>query len=271
MTENTQPELQGLVGEDDVETPRATGALSGEVVERIPVGRFTADVTIHRRERRPGAPALWIACAQVQTDVGVLQWCGAATEQEVAAALVRRARQRGASAGFDLGQVFRDFGRTLEQGAQSLARSRVLQRVVGDIRRTLDSSALSPVLQAVQFVPGLGQAVQGFRAATTLVDDVLQGDRGSRQRLVQIRQQARRGDPTARQAMQVVEDVVQAQRRMARARARGAAPSRRASAAQERAWREAEARVAELRATRSRRPASAEREPLIPPAPSAAE
>ena len=284
---NTSNEMDGLVGEHDVEVPRGAvpqieaprEAQAGQVTplgdcvrrgelfaERLPRGRyriakrFTVEVTLERH-RRPGGPSIWIATATIEPGperdawAGPWQWTRIASELDVARRLMR---SRGI-VGFDLGQVFRDFGRTIEQGAQAIARSGVVQNVVRDIRRTLDSPGAQGVLQAVSFVPGLGQAVQGFRAATTLVDHVMNGDRRARANLAQVRHAARRGHPTAQQAVRVVNDVLAGQRRLAAARARARRPpapptprARRPTAAEERAWREADARWNAWRAARAR-------------------
>ena len=280
----TPNEMDGLVGEHDVEvppieapreteagrvTPLADCVRRGELfAERLPRGRyriakrFTVEVTV-QRHRLPGGPSIWIATATIEPGperdawAGPWQWTRTASELDVARRLMR---SRGI-VGFDLGQVFRDFGRTIEQGAQAIARSGVVQNVVRDIRRTLDSPGAQGVLQAVSFVPGLGQAVQGFRAATTLVDHVMNGDRRARANLAQVRHAARRGHPTAQQAVRVVEDVLAGQRRLAAARARARRPpapptpapprARRPTVAEERAWREADARWNAWRAARA--------------------
>lgn len=191
-------------------------ALTGEVVDAVSVGPYNAIVTMHRR--RGG----WVACATIETSVGPLRWCGVAHEREVAERLARQhLRRGGASAGIDFGALFRNMGSAIQQGTQQLARNRALRNTVRDVRRTLDRPELQPVLAVAQQIPYLGPAVTAFRAATTIVDDVLGGDQQTRDRVVRLRRAAQQGNPTAREAMQVIETVLQSQQRMTRQRAQG--------------------------------------------------
>lgn len=247
----------GASGEDG-------GALSGDVVERVRVGPYTASVQLERRDG-----GLWIACAMIETESGVMSWCGAATEQEVAQRLAAR-RREGASAGFDFGSFLNDIGRQINQGAQQLARNRTLRRVVRDVNRTLNRPELQPVLAVAQQIPYLGQALGAVRAAATMADQVLGGNPQARGRLQSIRRAAQRGNPIARQALEVLGDVLRAQQRSVRQRAgaparrrpgrrppprrrHGGSPRRRprhdarssGSEAEERAWRAASERWAE--------------------------
>lgn len=236
------------------------GALSGDVVERVRVGPYTASVQLERRDG-----GLWIACAMIETESGVMSWCGAATEQEVARHLAARRRREGASAGFDFGRFLNDIGREINRGAQQLARNRTLRRVVRDVNRTLNRPELQPVLAVAQQIPYLGQALGAVRAAATMADQVLGGNPQARGRLQSIRRAAQRGNPIARQALEVLDDVLRAQRRSVRQRAgaparrhprrrprrRQGSPRRRhgarssGSEAEERAWRAASERWAE--------------------------
>ncbi len=210
--------------EDEVEAVSgAREVLRAEVVDGVQVGPYTAVVTLHRRR---GA---WLACATIETSAGPLRWCGVARDREVAERLVRAHQRRGgASAGIDFGALFQNLGRAVQQGTQQLARNRALRSTVRDIRRTLDTPALQPVLAVAQQIPYLGPAVTAFRAATTIVDDVLGGDPQTRNRLARIRQAAQQGNPTAREAMQVIETVFQSQQRITRQRAQGGSPQQRA-------------------------------------------
>lgn len=271
------------------------GAVSGDVVERVRVGPYTADIQLERRQG-----GLWIACAMVSTETGVLSWCGAATEQEVAQHLANRRRAAGAAAGFDFGSFLNNLGSEISRGAQQLARNRTLRRVVRDVNQTLNRPELAPVMAVAQQIPYLGQALGAVRAAATMADQVLQGSPRARGRLQGIRRAAQQGNPIARQALEVLGDVLRAQQssaqqragasrprgrsrqgrhharrgpsRHGRARPRG--PGRRGarrsrgphsgarssglSESAEQAWAEAESRWAEL---------VAERAPIVPPPP----
>lgn len=209
----------------------AAAGLEGDVVETVRVGPYRADVQLQRRDG-----GLWVACAMISTERGIMSWCGAATEQEVAAHLANRRRRlasrsgtsrRGAAAGFDFGRFLNDMGREIERGARQLARNRTLRRVVRDVSQTLNRPELQPVMAVVQQIPYLGQAVGAVRAAATLADQVLGGNRQARGRLANIRRAAQQGNPIARQALEVLNDVLSAQQRSARQRA-GAPPRGRA-------------------------------------------
>lgn len=247
-------------------------------------GRFEVEITLHPHRPARGLP-LWIASALLETPHGPMQWSASATEHEVAR---RLAASRQAMAGFDLGQeLSRLFGggnqraasprgnnrrgpsanrRVTRRGAQNLA----FQRVVRDIRRTLDSPAGKAVTNVLSAIPYVGPAIQGVRAATTLVDNVARGNPRSRANLTRLQQAARRGNPTARRAVGVVESVLRGQRRIAVSRARGPArvPRRPRTPAEERAWREADRRWNEYRAARARQ-GVAPPEPIITPPPRA--
>ncbi len=198
------------------------GALTGDVVESVRVGPYTADIKLERRDG-----GLWIACAMISTETGVLSWCGAATEQEVAQ---RIARRRGASAtagsGFNFGSFLNSLSSQINQGAQQLARQRTLRRVVRDVNTTLNRPELQPVLAVAQQIPYLGQALTAVRAAATMADQVLQGNPRARGRLESIRAAAQRGNPIARQALEVLNDVLRSQQRSAQQRAGVDAPAR---------------------------------------------
>ena len=177
--------------------------------------------------------------------------------------------REGASAGFDFGSFLNDIGRQINQGAQQLARNRTLRRVVRDVNRTLNRPELQPVLAVAQQIPYLGQALGAVRAAATMADQVLGGNPQARGRLQSIRRAAQRGNPIARQALEVLGDVLRAQQRSVRQRAgaparrrpgrpplrrrHGSSPRRRprhdarssGSEAEERAWRAASERWAE--------------------------
>lgn len=289
-------EMEGLVGEDEPEVSyeAASGCVrepQGEVLEpevlarRVRGGRYLINgrvevvITLHPHRPAGGLP-VWVASALLETSNGPMQWSASATEQEVA---VRMAAREGGVAGFDLGrELSRLFGgasnqraananrrpagnanrRTTQRGAQNLA----FQRVVGDIRRTLDSPAGKAVTNVLSAIPYVGPAVQGVRAATTLVDNVARGNTRSRANLNRLQSAARNGHPAARRAVGVVESVLRAQRGMAVSRARGPAPRRRRSAAEERAWRTADQRWNEYRAARARQ-GVATPEPIITPPP----
>lgn len=208
--------LPHVDGSEQADAVSAAEVLTGELVDAVPIGPYMATVTMHRR--RGG----WVACATVETSAGPLRWCGVASEQEVAERLARQhLRRGGATAGIDFGSLFRNMGQAIQRGTQQLARNRALRSTVSDIRRTLDRPELQPVLAVAQQIPYLGQAVTAFRAATTIVDDLLGGDPQTRSRVVRIRQAAQQGNPIAREAMQVIETVLQAQQRMTRQRAQG--------------------------------------------------
>lgn len=254
------------------------------VVRRLPSGRYLingrveVEITLHPHRPARGLP-LWIASALLETPHGPMQWSASATELEVAR---RLAATRG-TAGFDLGQeLSRLFGggnqraanprasnrrgntnrRATRRGAQNLA----FQRVVRDIRRTLDSPGGRAVTNVLSAIPYVGPAIQGVRAATTLVDNVARGNQRSRRNLTRLQQAARRGNPAARRAVGVVESVLRGQRRIAASRVRGPASRRPRSAAEERAWREADQRWNEYRAARARE-GMATPEPIITPPP----
>lgn len=283
---------EGLAGEHDVEVPYAASGcapprppladcvrdvLEPEVVVRRTArgrylihGRVEVEITLHRHRPARGLP-LWTASAVLETPSGPMQWAASATEHEVAQQL---AREQGI-AGVDLSNLGRDLGRLFggaqgssnqrraQRGAQSLA----FQRVVRDVRRTLDSPAGRAVTNVLSQVPYIGPAVQGVRAATTLVDNVARGNPRSRQNLARLQRAARGGDPRARRAVNVVESVLRAQRRIAVARATGPARSeRRRSPDEERAWSEADRRWNAYRAARARAGLST-RDPLITPPP----
>jgi hypothetical protein len=307
----TTYEMEGLVGEDEHEvpygaasydtearrgadrsaaSPRLAGCVAmpksegtGRVLEpeivarrqpgaRVLInGRFEVEITLHRHKPARGLP-LWIASALLATPRGPMQWSASATEHEIA----RRLAAKQGIVGFDLGQLFggsqgNSNRRATQRGAQGLA----FQRVVGDVRRTLDSPAGQAITTALSAVPYVGPAVQGLRAATTLVDNVANGNPRSRANLARLQRAARRGDPRARQAVGVVENVLRAQRRMTASRAQ--APEQASgqgsagqSSEQERAWSEADRIWNAYRAARAREgldtpdPAIA---PLITPPP----
>ena len=200
------------------------GALTGDVVERVRIGPYTADVQLERR-----AGGLWIACAVVETQDGVLSWCGAATEQEVAQRLAARRRRLSATAGFDFGNFLNSLGQQISQGTQQLARNRALRRTVRDVTSVFNRSELQPVFAVAQQIPYLGQALGAVRAAATMADQVLNGNPAARGRLQNIRDHAQRGNPVARQALEVLNDVLQAQRSSAQQRAGRGGPPPRAS------------------------------------------
>ena len=290
-------EMEGLVGEAEPEVSyeAASGCARephGEVLEtevlarRVRGGRYLISgrvevvITLHPHRPAGGLP-VWVASALLETPNGPMQWSASATEQEVA---VRMASREGGVAGFDLGrELSRLFGgasnqrpaananrrpagnanrRTTQRGAQNLA----FQRVIGDIRRTLDSPAGQAVTNVLSAIPYVGPAIQGVRAATTLVDNVARGNARSRANLNRLQNAARNGHPVARRAVGVVENVLRAQRGMAVSRARGPAPRRGRSAAEERAWRTADQRWNEYRAARARQ-GVATPEPIITPPP----
>jgi hypothetical protein len=244
----TSSEFDGLVGEDEPEvpyrartTPNTTpsGVLEPELVAqplskgRVRInGKFVVQVTVHRHVPPNGRP-VWVACAVLETNGEPIQWCAIASEHEVA----KRLQMKGAIAGFQPG------GRAVQQGAQRSA----FQKVVGDARRTLDRPEAQAALNATAVIPYVGPIVQGLRAATTLVDNVANGDRGARNRLGRLRGAADRGNPQARQAIGIVERVLRSQRRGAIDRARAQRP-RRTSSDEERAWSEAARRWNEWRA-----------------------
>ena len=295
----TSSEMEGLVGEHEPEVP--LGAMGGgaradagaapfggrvfepEVVVRrlsgnryLIHGRYEVEVTVHPHRPARGLP-LWIASAVHETPRGPLQWAASATEHEVA-------RRLATVGGFDfgqfLGQLFdvdqghhghpahgRPTRHTVRRNAANLAIARVLHQV----RRTLDSPGSRGVISALSAIPYVGTAVQGVRAATTLADNVMQGNARARRNLVRLHRAARRGDPHARRAVGVVEAVLRGQRRIAMARAYGPPASRRRrprTPAEHAAWRRAETRWNEYRASQAREGEFAP-EPLIPPAPRA--
>ncbi len=264
----------GLVGEHEPEVPLAAQSgcapateqsdrvLHGDIVARrvrprryLIDGQHLVDITMHRHTPPRGEP-IWTACASLETPAGLLQWCASVSENEVARRLAtvgarapanrRRTRQRGSSAG----------------GAQTAA----FRRVVSDIRRTLDTPQAQAAVAAVSSIPYVGPVVQGLRAATTLVDNVANGDQRARANLVRIQGAARAGNPRAQQAIRVVDQVIRGQRQIAADRAQGAQRRRRTSAEEDLAWQNADERWNEYRARRARDGAPAP-EPLIPPPP----
>jgi hypothetical protein len=292
----TSPDdLIGLVGEHDVEVPLSAQsgcaprapeerALDAEVVAtRLPrqryriADRLTVEITL-QRHTPPGGRSIWIATAILAEPMsawrGPRQWSAMASELDVAR---RLARSRG-MVGFDFGQMFNDLGRTIEQGAQSIARSGVINNVLRDVRNAFDSPAGQGIMQVASFIPGVGQAIQGVRAATTLADNVMNGDRRARANLAQVQAAAQRGHPTAQRAVQVVNQVLAGQRRIVASRAQtnpprprqapSPPPRRRATPAEENAWREAERRWNAWRAERAQNGEDVS-EPLIPPPPAA--
>ena len=301
----TSNEMEGLVGEHEPEVP--LGAMGGggtradagamppgdrvfepEVVVRrlsgnryLIHGRYEVEVTVHPHRPARGLP-LWVASAVLETPRGPMQWAASATEHEVA-------RRLATVGGFDfgqfLGQLFDvDQGHHRHpspsaRGRPRRARHRVrrnaaelaVARVLHQVRRTLDSPGSRGVISALSAIPYVGTAVQGIRAATTLADNVMQGNRRARQNLVRLHRAARRGDPHARRAVGMVNAVLRGQRRIAMARAYGSPASRRRrphSPAEHAAWRRAETRWNEYRASQAREGDPAP-EPLIPPAPRA--
>jgi hypothetical protein len=284
MVMRTTREYDGLIGEHEPEvayearsgcTPAANDAddraLEPEVVARrtpngqvLINGRFLVDVVLHRYQP-PRGRAVWVACATLETSAGPLQWCASVTEQEVA----RRFAAQHGFVGIDFNQMFR--GRSGPANARSVqrgARQSAFQRVVGDVRRTLDTPAAQGILTAASAIPYVGPAVQGLRAATTIVDNVANGDPRARRNLTQLQHAARRGHPGARRAVNVVAQVARNQRRVvtARGRAQSVDGSTRRPAVVERAWRAADVRWNEWRAERAREGTPVD-EPIIPPPP----